>query len=810
MEQEPGDQYLQRLATFIRTNESRLAEAGFTRRRRSQKQASLSDAPSLFNPLGWFGFDSATAPPPKPLVLALDTHRLFYVLMRLEALGIDVGTLDVQVDSPSRPMSYISIFPETDRSDTISLASFRSSLSAVSGLSLGGGWWSRPEPPSADAELKYLYSSFTKLPALLVNAPGRKVISELAKEPPNHNALPLDAFKNLQSLECVDIDPRTLLGWDRLAESLRSLKVKKSGLEDVSDIFVGAVVDDQARREGSNSRKRRRRMPRGSTMDASFYTTRLPETVLEDVDEEEHQTSDLGQRCESGSSSPPPSTELSSLKWAFLKHLSLSDNALTFFPAESLPYLTSLTHLDLSSNLLVSIPPGLGGLYNLISLNLSDNMIDSVLGIYLNLGQILSLNLAHNRLETICGLERLSALERVDLRSNLIEESAEIGRLAPLPNITDVWVEGNPFTELEEGYRINCFDYFWKERKTISLDGAPPGFYEKRNLTVAPPEQMSSSRPLSMAYSPPVVAVGQPHLHLQANASPSVLAHDKYPTPPTSANPSPHPSPAGALGGGRARRKKTKRIVELDGDYSDGDSSKNVSHTRNRSDGSNIRHKIKAKVKKPRDDSPLPHPERKWGQIGTLVEDGVATPTTSFLMTSSMLPTIAPTTSQPINGDRSSNPESINRSAAPQIGESSKPTGTPRSPLRSRHNRYQTEFIPSATSFGTDDVVAPTLSEPHPSLSTSPTHSASLWRSHRGSMTLSSKSELRRARVSASVFEPPLSPSDGESGSKEDGMGDDIRDSADAYRRKIEALKKDMGDGWLKVFSQSQMKSQSP
>ena len=32
--------------------------------------------------------------------------------------------------------------------------------------------------------------------------------------------------------------------------------------------------------------------------------------------------------------------------------------------------------------------------------------------------------------------------------------------------------------------------------------------------------------------------------------------------------------------------------------------------------------------------------------------------------------------------------------------------------------------------------------------------------------------------------------------------GEDL--NGEAYRRKIEALKQDMGDGWLKAFSQSQ------
>ncbi|KAG6896437.1 hypothetical protein C0992_008314, partial [Termitomyces sp. T32_za158] len=431
MEQEAGDTYLRRLASFIRANEKNLAEAGFYRRKRASYPS--TESTSLYNPLGWFGSEnSGQSTTPKPVVLSLDIHRLFYVLMRMEALGLNVGTLDVQVDNPSRPMSYINIFADSDKSDTLSLASFRSSLSAVSNLSLGSGWWRRPEPPSVDSELKYIYSSFTKIPALSVIAPGRKVIAELSHDSSNQNALPLDAFKNLQKLECMDVDPRTLLGWDKLAESLVSLKIKKSGLEDMTDIFVGAVIDDQARREGSASRKRQRRIPHGLAGDPSFFSTRLPESVPEDADAEESagidESSEPQAHQDSGSSSPAPPLELPSSKWALLKSLSLSDNSLTFFPSGALPYLTNLSHLDLSSNLLVSVPPGLGVLYNLVSLNLADNMIDSVLGIYLNLGQVLTLNIAHNRLESICGLERLAALERIDLRDNLIEESAEVGR----------------------------------------------------------------------------------------------------------------------------------------------------------------------------------------------------------------------------------------------------------------------------------------------------------------------------------------------------------------------------------------------
>ncbi|KAG6830794.1 hypothetical protein H0H92_014643 [Tricholoma furcatifolium] len=778
MEQEPGDEYLRRLASFIRTNEKHLAEGGFYKRRRSQ-QRHVAEAPSLFNPFNWLADTSVQTASPKPVILSLDTHRLFYVLMSMEALSLDVGTLDVQVHNPSRPMSYVNVFAKPDKSDTLSLASFRSSLSTISGLSLGAGWWGRPEPPSVDSELRYLYSSFTKIPALSVNAPGRKGIAELLNEAPNQNALPLDAFKNLQKLDCVDIDPRTLLGWDKLAEGLVSLKIRKSGLEDVADLFVGAVIDDQARREGSTSRKRQRRIPRGSVKDTPFFSTRLPESVPEVNDAEESATTtgdDHSQlRQDSGSSSPTPPVELSPSKWAFLKYLSLSDNALTTFPSDVTPYLTSLSHLDLSSNLFVSVPPGLGSLYNLVSLNLADNMIDSVLGIYLNLGQVLTLNIAHNRLESICGLERLTALERVDLRGNLIEESAEIGRLSTLPNIAEVWVEGNPLVEIEEGYRVACFDYFWKEQKSIRLDGTPPGYYERRNLTVLPPEQMTSSRPTSSAPSPPILAVRHPQTkHTPPQTLPPAI---KYPTPPSS-NASPSLRPLGSESpGSKPRRKKAKRIVELDAEHSDTTSLS--AHSRDRSTtSSEFSPKTKAKHRLPRELSPA-HGEGCSApkEQQTEVSDAPAN------LVNGQVPIERASSSNTIVPQSSSGPAKAKRH------------------VRHGHGRYQTELTHSLR--GDFDAPNPDslLGSSSNSLGPQLLDATSLASPRTGS--ISPRSAARRARVSASVFDRP-SPSDIEEHRQ---SSEGMKDNAEIFRRRIEALKKDMGDGWLKVYSQSQMKN---
>ena len=730
MEHEPGDDYIRRTSTFIRTNERALAEAGLPRRTR-RRVASQPTSASVLNPLGWFGASAeSTSPPPKPVNLVMDTHHLFYLLMRLEDIGIDVGTLDVKVDNPSRPMNYINIFRDSDKSDTLSMTSFRSSLSAISGLSLGGGWWGHTETRPIDAELKYIFSSFTKIPSLVLVAPGPKIIAELANEPPNENCLPLDPFKNLQSLECTDIDPRTILGWDRLSDSLRSLTIKRSGMEDVSDIFIGAVLDDQGRREGTTSRSRRRHISSGSSRQASFYITRLPDSVPEAENED------------SFPSTPTPGNTipLPAYKWASLKHLSLSDNSLTFLPTDPLQHLSSLSHLDLSSNLLVSIPPGLSSLYSLVSLNLADNMIDSVLGIYTQLGQVLYLNLSRNRLESICGLERLLALERVDLRHNIIEESGEVGRLATLPHIKEVWIEGNPLVELEEGYRVGCFEHFWKERKSITLDGSAPGWNERRGMTSPPPQQAFSNRPTaSKAHSPPVVAVGA--AKAAPPKSPAMPTIDVDGSSPVG-NDSPMLTPVGVVG--KERRRKNKRIVDLDGDgesedYSD-TSPKKGSHKRNQSDG---------------------------GQRTTTRKDQSPSQAQATALLS--IETQAPTPST----------------------EAASPSGPSTPPIRpvqrrSRHNRYQTEFSSPSIRTDADEMNIPDFK------------SLNSFGSLRGDERPRTLSKLsRRHRVSASVFENPSPVDERES----------VAHDADAYRKRIEALQNDMGEGWLKVFNQSQLSS---
>ena len=68
---------------------------------------------------------------------------------------------------------------------------------------------------------------------------------------------------------------------------------------------------------------------------------------------------------------------------------------------------------------------------------------------------------------------------------------------------------------------------------------------------------------------------------------------------------------------------------------------------------------------------------------------------------------------------------------------------------------------------------------------------------HRKSSTLT-RAQARRARMSASVYEPGNTGKEGQF------------EEADAFRARIEALRSDMGEGWLKVFNQSQIVGSPP
>lgn len=178
---------------------------------------------------------------------------------------------------------------------------------------------------------------------------------------------------------------------------------------------------------------------------------------------------------------------LPTTKWRFLRHLSLSDNSLTTISPRSLTPLANTLHsLDLSTNLFTQIPDSLASLTALRALNLSHCMIDSLHSLLRNpLPAISALNLRANRLQSIAGIERLYPLERLDLRDNRLTDPMELNRLTGIPDIREIWLEGNPFTRTHKDYRITIFNLFRRTpgyTEDIVIDASGPTYNERRYL----------------------------------------------------------------------------------------------------------------------------------------------------------------------------------------------------------------------------------------------------------------------------------------------------------------------------------------
>ncbi|KAI1153396.1 hypothetical protein F4825DRAFT_267132 [Nemania diffusa] len=685
MDSEDGELFVKQLATFVRTHEKALANALQMRRQprhgpsqsvstiqtlqstttlplpeRPSTSASTSSALATALSLGSLSFASHS---PKSTRLALTPHHLFYLLSRFEDLGINVGPMKVRLENlhdSTTSANYVSFLSPSQRtksrgSDAVSIRSVSSIRSVMSGMS---ALWSsfgigssiaaaRNEKQKAaiQADLKYLYSAFTKIPCLRLAHDWRAKWIRGYEEFPFDSAVPLYVFKNLQALEISGIDFRQFFGWDRLAEQIRSLTLKNASIEDPADILIDIVLDDMD--------KRRRRSAKAQTTPTGPYAhasspKRSPTTELHrpglvpttperrntvhdlnigsignesaeslsphgsrrasvargeaeepgsphqsgrprshspkrPASSRHHSTNTRGlhkvKRSGSGSShsslsdswhNPRNSASnllamgiLPSSKWRFLKHLSLADNSLTVVAAASLiPLANTLNSLDLSTNLFTQIPDSLATLTGLRALNLSHCMIDSLHSLLRNpLPAISALNLRCNRLSSIAGIEKLYPLERLDLRDNRLTDPMELARLTGIPDIREIWVEGNPFARTHRDYRITIFNLFRQTpgfTEDIIIDASGPTSAERRYLVdrVAIPAAVPVVKPTAPEL--PVVDVSKPTIIYDGPRQPTVLRKERPARPTPKAVTS-------EINTSSTRRRRTpkRRIVDL-------------------------------------------------------------------------------------------------------------------------------------------------------------------------------------------------------------------------------------------------------
>ena len=588
----------------------------------------------------------------KPAKLALTPHHLFYLLSRFEELGIHVGSMTLRIENlhaDTSAANYVSFLGQSqrpkgrgsDHGSIHSVSSVRSVMSGMSSLwsnfglgSANSAAKSEKQKSALEADLKYLYSSFTKIPCLRLAPDRRARLIEGYEEFPFDTAVPLVAFKNLSALEISDIDIRQFCGWDRLAEQLRSLSVKRAGVDDPADLLINIVLDDLDKRRRRSSKAQ---MSPTSTWATSSSPKRSPTLAHAElvhsssvpgspderyhIEENEIRGASLVRSGSDGAKSPtkirprsnspvrPPSSRtgsahghlrgssykakrsgsgsshssiseswhnprgsssnllsmgiLPSSKWRFLKHLSLADNGLTSISAASLAPLANTLHsLDLSANLFSQIPDCLASLTALRALNLSNCMIDSLHSLKRNpLPAITALNLRSNRLISIAGVERLYPLERLDLRDNKINDPTELARLTGIPDLREVWVLGNPFTQTHSSYRVSIFNLFRKTpgyTEDILIDTYGPGYNERRHLVerVAERATVPVVKPSPPDYGLSAVEVHKPIIDYPATREPSTLRKER-PIPPATT------SQIHTSSSGRRKRIPKRRIVDL-------------------------------------------------------------------------------------------------------------------------------------------------------------------------------------------------------------------------------------------------------
>ncbi|PNS21522.1 hypothetical protein CAC42_1301 [Sphaceloma murrayae] len=284
MDTEDGKVFIKHLAYFVRTHEKALANA-LQLQRKHTKNASTSSttaasvvsgqqppststnalAAALSLPYLTFGSQNV-----KPVKLTLTPHHLFYLLSRFEELAISVGPMNVRLENintdvlPGNYVSFLGSAPKSrGRSDADSIhsvSSVRSALSTMSSMWTKLGLTSKEDSKIEKQkavekdDLKYLYSAFTKIPCLRLAPDHRSRLIAGYEEFPFDTAVPLFAFKNLSALEICDLDFRQMYGWDRLAEQLRSLTIKRGSVDDVTDLLVHIVLDDMDKRRRRSSK----------------------------------------------------------------------------------------------------------------------------------------------------------------------------------------------------------------------------------------------------------------------------------------------------------------------------------------------------------------------------------------------------------------------------------------------------------------------------------------------------------------------------------------------------------------------------
>lgn len=434
----------------------------------------------------------------KPAKLTLTPHHLFFLLSRFEEVAIPIGPMNVRLENihaETSPANYVSFLSQSQRSkarsDRDSIHSVSSVRSVMSGMSaLWSNFGIRASNNAAKTEkakaqvvgdLKYLYSAFTKIPCLRLSPDRKARLIGGYEEFPFDTAVPLLAFKNISALEVCDVDFRQFFGWDRLADQLRSLVLRRANVEDPTDLFIGIVLDDMDKRRRRSSKAQSSPVPAWPTSPSLRFSdlggahSAPSSPMVEDKLAQstsprnslllQHEFESSGSRQRQRTKSTSPSRPTSSRQDSSFRHMrgggtkvkrsgsgssnssgnssgphrsGSSSNLLSMgiLPASKWRF---LRHLSLADNSLTSMATSsLAPLANTLhSLDLSSNIFTEMPDCLASLTALRALNLSNCMIESLHSLTRnpLPAITALNLRANRLASIAGIERLLSLERL---------------------------------------------------------------------------------------------------------------------------------------------------------------------------------------------------------------------------------------------------------------------------------------------------------------------------------------------------------------------------------------
>ncbi|ANZ75023.1 BA75_02316T0 [Komagataella pastoris] len=463
-----GDSYVLNLAIFLRSHERQLANA-LLGLKRSEK---LSYHPSSV------GMS-------KPIRLSLTPHHLFYLLERLQELGIVVGPMHRRlqsIDTSDAQLNYVSFLSDhqshyhnkmtSDTQSVHSISSVKSVMSSVSALwnNFGMGFAGHDHSKTQlICDLKYIFSALSKLPCLRIAPDSRALLVAGYEEYPFDTRVPLKVFKNLTVLEVCGLDPREVCGWAVLSEQLRFLIVKNANLKRVSEILYDLVDSDTEDAEETCNQELDSPIPMSFSRASSYSSPALHSSSSENQhtppdDRKGTRGSFYSHRTSHGYTystlSPMATSRMRrSNSVSSCDHKSLRDpkaNLPTIPSSTSSPPFESSTtkiinanslyahrwaklkHLSLAENKIPYIEDhSFSRLVNLTSLDLSNNRLEEVPKEVLTLQGLKSLNLSFNQISCTqtFTLGKLKHLTLLNLRNNVLsslEGLEDLGSLSKL------------------------------------------------------------------------------------------------------------------------------------------------------------------------------------------------------------------------------------------------------------------------------------------------------------------------------------------------------------------------------------------